>query len=112
MDKLERKVYDVIIIGGSYAGLSAAMTLGRSLRTVLIIDSGKPCNSQAPQAHNLITHDGEKPAEITAQAKLQVLQYPNVTFHEGLVVSGKKEEGFFELLTEKDEIFFSKKLLF
>lgn len=38
--------FDVIIIGGSYAGLSAAMALGRSMRNVLIIDSGKPCNRQ------------------------------------------------------------------
>lgn len=42
------KSFDAIIIGGSYAGLSAAMTLGRSLRDVLIIDSGLPCNRQTP----------------------------------------------------------------
>ena len=42
------KNFDIIIIGGSYSGLSAAMALGRSLRNVLIIDSGKPCNIQTP----------------------------------------------------------------
>ena len=57
--------YDVILIGGSYAGLSAAMALGRSLRKVLIIDSGLPCNWQTPHSHNFITLDGEKPANIT-----------------------------------------------
>ncbi len=46
--------FDVIIVGGSYAGLSAAMALGRSLRNVLIIDSGQPCNKQTPVSHNFI----------------------------------------------------------
>jgi uncharacterized protein (DUF1501 family) len=42
----DNKNFDVIIVGGSYAGLSAAMSLGRALRNVLIIDSGLPCNRQ------------------------------------------------------------------
>lgn len=56
---IENNTYDVIIIGGSYSGLSAAMSLGRSLRHVLVIDSGLPCNRQTPHSHNFITHDGE-----------------------------------------------------
>ena len=64
--------FEVIIIGGSYSGLSAAMSLGRSLRHVLVIDSGLPCNRQTPHSHNFITHDGEKPAIISAKAKKQV----------------------------------------
>jgi thioredoxin reductase len=40
------KHYDVIIIGGSYSGLSAGMALGRAMRRVLIIDDGRPCNNQ------------------------------------------------------------------
>jgi thioredoxin reductase len=57
--------FEVIIIGGSYAGLSAAMSLGRSLRNVLIIDSGFPCNWQTPHSHNFLTQDGKKPQEIS-----------------------------------------------
>jgi thioredoxin reductase len=44
--------FDVIIIGGSYAGLSAALTLARATRNVLVIDAGKPCNRQTPHSHN------------------------------------------------------------
>jgi len=44
-------IFDVIVVGGSYAGLSAAMSLGRSLRKTLIIDSGTPCNIQTPHSH-------------------------------------------------------------
>ena len=62
-------LYDVIIIGGSYAGLSAAMSLGRSLRNVLVIDSGKPCNRQTPHSHNFITQDGSTPQQISSLAK-------------------------------------------
>lgn len=68
----EQNNFDVIIIGGSYAGLSAAMSLGRSIRQVLIIDSGKSCNSQTPHSHNFITHDGQTPKQISASAKEQV----------------------------------------
>lgn len=78
--------FEVIIIGGSDAGLSAVMSLGRALRKVRIIDSGLPCNRQTPQSHNFITHDGEKPAEISRQAKMQVLKYDTVKFHEGTAV--------------------------
>jgi thioredoxin reductase len=69
---MEHIIYDVVIVGGSYAGLSAAMTLGRSVRKVLVIDNRQPCNKTAPQAHNLITHDGETPAAIAAKAREQL----------------------------------------
>ncbi|MFD0764456.1 FAD-dependent oxidoreductase [Mucilaginibacter lutimaris] len=61
--------FEVIIIGGSYAGLSAAMSLGRALRNVLVIDSAEPCNRQTPYSHNLITHDGQTPASIANEAR-------------------------------------------
>ena len=79
--------FDVIIIGGSYAGLSAAMSLGRSLRNVLIIDSGLPCNRQTPYSHNFISYDGEKPSVIADKAKAQVLNYNTVRFHNDLAIA-------------------------
>ncbi|MFC3197135.1 NAD(P)/FAD-dependent oxidoreductase [Parapedobacter deserti] len=108
----ERKNSDVIIVGGSYAGLSAAMSLGRSLRKVLIIDSGKPCNRQTLHSHNFITQDGEKPGAIAAKAKAQVLQYSTVKFHDGLAVSGKKTEHGFTITTQLGDTFSAKKLIF
>ena len=105
------KKFDVIIIGGSYAGLSAAMALGRSLRTVLIIDSGLPCNRQTPHSHNFITQDGEKPAVIAAKAKEQVLKYDTVQFLDSLAVKGKKNENDFVITTQSGEEFTAKKLI-
>ena len=70
--------YDVIIVGGSYSGLAAGMALGRSLKRVLIIDSGLPCNRQTPHSHNFITHDGKTPAEIASLARQQLGHYATV----------------------------------
>jgi thioredoxin reductase len=106
------KTYDVIIIGGSYAGLSAGMTLGRSLRNVLIIDGGEPCNQQTPHSHNFITHDGNTPKAIAMQAKEQVLKYNTVTFLQGVAVSATKQDRGFNITTAAGEEFSARKLLF
>ncbi|MBB6372523.1 NAD(P)/FAD-dependent oxidoreductase [Chryseobacterium shigense] len=105
------KNFDVIIIGGSYAGLSAGMSLGRSLRNVLIIDSGKPCNRQTPHSHNFITHDGKTPTEISDLAREQVKAYDTVKFHEDSVVKLKKTDEGFETETSAGEKFYAKKLI-
>ncbi|WP_143306039.1 NAD(P)/FAD-dependent oxidoreductase [Chitinophaga vietnamensis] len=104
--------YDALIIGGSYAGLSAAMALGRSHRQVLVLDSGLPCNRQTPHSHNFITQDGNTPAAIAAIAREQVAAYPSVSFHTGKAISGRNEQGLFYITTEAGETFAGKKVLF
>jgi len=104
--------FDVIIIGGSYAGLSAALALGRAVRQVLIIDNGTPCNKFAPQAHNFITWDGAKPKEIALKAKENLLCYPTIKFLEGTVTEVNKTDHGFETLTLAGEKYITKKLLF
>src|SRR5205823_5028536 len=108
----DNKNFDVIIVGGSYAGLSAAMALGRALRNILIIDSGLPCNRQTPHSHNFITQDGEKPSVVAAKAKAQVLKYNTVKILNDLAVSGKKTENGFAITTKTGETFGAKKLIF
>ncbi|WP_057939377.1 NAD(P)/FAD-dependent oxidoreductase [Algoriphagus resistens] len=103
--------FDVIILGGSYAGLSAAMALGRSLRKVLVIDAGKPCNRQTPHSHNFLTQDGKTPAEISSIARKQVEQYDTVTFLSGFAMGAKKTNSGFEIKSEDDETFEGKKLI-
>lgn len=107
----DNKNFEVIIIGGSYAGLSAAMALGRSLRNVLIIDSGMPCNRQTPHSHNFITQDGAKPAEINELAKKQVLNYSTISFLEDFAVSGEKSKKSFLIKTRSGKEFTSQKLI-
>lgn len=108
---MENKNLDVIIIGGSYAGLSAGMALGRSLRNVLIIDSGKPCNRQTPHSHNFLTHDGKTPKEISSIAREQVEKYETVKFHDGVVVKTVKVSEGFEVKTNRGNKFAAKKLV-
>ncbi|MEO5682205.1 MAG: NAD(P)/FAD-dependent oxidoreductase [Chitinophagaceae bacterium] len=109
---LDSKIYDVIIVGGSYAGLAAGMALGRALKKVLIVDSGKPCNRQTPYSHNFITHDGDSPAEITALAKLQVSRYDTVAFFHGLATSAVKTETSFDIQVASGEIFTAGNVIF
>ena len=106
------KIFDVIIIGGSYAGLSAAMALGRSLRNVLIIDSELPCNIQTPHSHNFITQDGKIPQEIISLARHQVEKYATIKYHKGLAINGLKMENGFVITTSTNDTFTSKKLIF
>jgi thioredoxin reductase len=107
----DNKDPEVIILGGSYAGLSAAMALGRSLRNVLIIDSGLPCNRQTPHSHNFLTQDGEKPAEIARKAKEQVSAYPTVRLLEDTAVKGEKTQNGFLITTASGQNFTAKKLI-
>jgi thioredoxin reductase len=104
--------YDVIIIGGSYAGLSAGLSLARSLKNVLIIDGGKPCNWQTPHAHNFLTQDGQSPKAISDLAISQVLAYENVTLVKDFAISGQKTTDGFEILTENKKAFYAQKLIF
>lgn len=104
--------FDVIIVGGSYAGLSAAMALGRSLRNVLIIDSGMPCNRQTPHSHNFITHDGDTPKQISEAARAQVLQYKTVRLHNGMATRATRTDTGFMIDTETGDSFAGRKLVF
>jgi thioredoxin reductase len=108
---MENKNFDVIITGGSYSGLSAGMSLGRSLRNVLIIDNGKPCNRQTPHSHNFVTHDGKTPSEIAQLAKKDVEKYTTVQFYNGTVVKTQKTTEGFEIETSSGEKFNAKKLI-
>lgn len=106
------KDFDVIIVGGSYSGLAAGMALGRSLKQVLIIDSGKPCNRQTPHSHNFITHDGRPPGEIAALARDQVAKYDTVHFLQDVAMTGTKTEDGFSIQTASGESFRATKLIF
>ncbi|WP_316839471.1 NAD(P)/FAD-dependent oxidoreductase [Pedobacter gandavensis] len=104
--------FDIIIIGGSYSGLSAAMAGGRALKRVLIIDNEKPCNEQTPFSHNFLTQDGKTPKEIAGIGRAQVEKYESVTFFRGLATEGLKTENGFEIKVASGEIFNASKLIF
>lgn len=106
------KHYDVIIIGGSYSGLAAAMALGRALKNVLIVDSGNPCNKQTPYSHNFITQDGNPPFIIASKAREQVEKYPTVSFLKDTVITGSKITNGFKVTTEDELEVTTSRLIF
>lgn len=103
---------DTIIIGGSYAGLSAALSLGRLSKKVMIIDAGNPCNQTTPISYNFLTQNGSSPREILQIAKRQVLAYPTVNFRNDEVMDLQGEDGNFEIQTKTGQTFSAKKILF
>jgi thioredoxin reductase len=70
--------YDVIVIGGSYSGLSAALQLARARRRIAVIDAGQRRNRFAATSHGFLGQDGRAPEAIAADARAQLLAYPNV----------------------------------
>ncbi|MEC4594844.1 MULTISPECIES: NAD(P)/FAD-dependent oxidoreductase [Nitrospirillum] len=87
--------YDVLIIGGSFAGLSAALQLGRARRRVLVIDAGQRRNRFATTSHGFLGQDGVPPGQIIATARGQLARYATVEIRDGaaLGVTGD-EQGF------------------
>ena len=110
--KMNNERFDVIIVGGSYSGLSAAMALGRALRKVLIIDGGKPANRFTPHSHNFITHDGRSPGEIAALARQQVNKYPTVKQVNGFVTSAERAANEFMVVLDSGASYSATKLVF
>lgn len=107
----QKQTVDVIIIGGSYSGLAAAMALGRALRRVLIIDGGEPCNRQTPHSHNFITQDGQTPGAIASLARQQVAEYPTVEFLTGIATRVTQAGIGFEVETGSGKTVQGKKLI-
>lgn len=86
---------DAIVVGGSYAGLSAAIQLARARRTVLIVDAGKPRNRFAAASHGFFGQDGLPPATMLDAARAQVLAYPTAQFVSGEVTAARQtDDGF------------------
>lgn len=69
---------DVVIIGGSFAGLAAALQLGRARRKVTILDTGLQRNRFAGHSHGLLGHDHKPPLDILAEARQQLARYPAI----------------------------------
>jgi thioredoxin reductase len=77
--------YDALVVGGSFAGLSAAMQLARARKNVCVVDAGAPRNRFAAASHGFFGQDGTPPLKMIADARAKVLAYSNVTFIEGSV---------------------------
>lgn len=103
--------YDVIIVGGGPAGLSAALVLGRCRRRVLVCDTGKPRNAASHGLHNYLTRDGIRPLEFLGKAREDLRPYETVELKQAEVTNVKRIDEGFEAKLETGETATSRKLL-
>jgi thioredoxin reductase len=104
--------HDVIVIGGSYAGMAAALQLLRARRKVLVIDAGQRRNRFAEVSHGFLGQDGVDPAEIASKAREQLQAYPTLTWVEGLATRAEGEKDAFAVTTAAGVRHDARRLLF
>ena len=103
--------YDAVIIGGSFAGLSAALQIARTRRPVLVVDAGRPRNRFADASHGFFTQDGSSPLAMIATAREQLRLYPNARTLSGEVTAVGGADGNFTVSTSNGEVFAARKLV-
>ena len=104
-------MYDVIIVGGGPAGLSAALVLGRCRRSVLICDAGNPRNIRSHALHGFLTQDGILPSDFLDLAHADLEQYETVSFTEWEVVTASRKTPGFTVTLENGEVKEARRLL-
>ena len=97
-------MYDVIIIGGGPAGLSAALALGRACKRVLLCDAGPRRNAAATHVHNFVSRDGTPPSELRAIARQQLAAYVDVEVREARVERLAGSKGAFRATVDGVEV--------
>jgi thioredoxin reductase len=89
--------YDVVVVGGSFAGWAAALQLGRARRRVLVVDAGRPRNRFTHASHGFLGQDGRAPGAIVATARAEVLAYPTAAHLADEVTHARASGDGFEL---------------
>ncbi|MBP6836409.1 MAG: NAD(P)/FAD-dependent oxidoreductase [Kofleriaceae bacterium] len=90
-------LYDVVILGGGPAGLSAALALGRARKRVLLCDAGPRRNAAASHVHNFVTRDGTPPEEFRRVGRAQLASYPSVELRDVPARSVTGARGAFQI---------------
>ena len=97
-------MHDVIVVGGSYAGIAAAMPLARARRTVLVVDAGRRRNRFAAESHGFLGQDGVDPGVIAERGRREVLAYPTVAWLDDEAVSARRDGDTFVVRTRTEEV--------
>jgi thioredoxin reductase len=89
--------FDAVVVGGSFAGLAAALQLARARRRVLVVDAGRPRNRFARASHGFLGQDGRAPAAIVAAGRAEVLAYPAAELRDDEITHAHERAGAFRL---------------
>jgi len=103
--------HDVVIIGGSYAGMAAALQLLRARKKVLVIDAGERRNRFASHSHGFLGQDGRDPAEIASSARAQLEAYPSLTWVQGRAEAVAGQVDDFTVTTTDGQAHASRRIL-
>jgi thioredoxin reductase len=110
MSEYGTRRFDVAVIGGGAAGLSAAVALGRARRTVIVLDDGTPRNAPAEGVHNYLTRDGMPPAELLAAGRKEAEQYGALILRAEATSARQAGDGF-EVTTSDGETVLARRLI-
>ena len=103
--------YDVAVIGGGAAGLSAALVLARARRAVVVVDAGTPRNAPAVAMYGFISRDGQAPSDLLATARGEVSHYGGAIVHGTVTFAGTDDSGRFVIRTTDRRQFSARRLL-
>lgn len=102
---------DVVVVGGGFAGLSAALYVARARRAVTVLDAGEPRNRFARHSHGFLGHDGRPPLEILAEARTQLLRYPTARYEALTVDRVERTDRGFRLFSDGVEVAAARRLV-
>ncbi len=103
--------YDVVVIGGGAAGLSAALVLARARRTVAVVDAGAPRNAPAAHMHGFLSRDGLPPQDLQAVGRDEMTSYGGTLIDGSVAATTRCADGGFEARLDDGSVLAARRVL-
>ncbi len=110
MTEIEQQ-YDVVVVGGGAAGLSGAVALARSRRSVLVVDAGQPRNAPAAGVHNYLGREGARPADLLVDGRAEVASYGGSVVPGVVTAVRREDDGGFRVTLDDGRELAARRLL-
>jgi thioredoxin reductase len=103
--------YDVVVIGGGAAGLSGAVALARSRRSVLVVDAGEPRNAPAEGVHNYLGREGTPPRDLLSDGRAELAGYGGEVLDGRVRAARREDDGVFRVSLDDGRELSARRLL-